>query len=53
MGKIVWEVPFVWWANGYKKLLVSSGSKSGVEKIPTQEYYENALEGDMDLEKKS
>ena len=36
----------------YKKLLESSGSTSGVDKIPAQEEYENALKGDMDLNKK-
>ena len=38
---------------GYKKLLVSSGSISGMDKIPTLDEYENAIEGDADLEKKS
>ena len=37
---------------GYRKLLVSSGSTSRVNKIPMQEEYENALESDMDLYKK-
>ena len=39
---------------GYKKLLVSisSGCTSGIDKIPTQDKYENALEGDTDLDKK-
>ena len=37
---------------GYKKLLVSTGSAPGMDKIPTQEEYENALEGDDDLNKK-
>ena len=37
---------------GYKKLLVSTGTTPGVDKIPTQEEYENALEGDDDLDKK-
>ena len=36
---------------GYKKLLVSNGPMSGVDKIPTQDEYENSLEGDMDLNK--
>ena len=36
----------------YKKLLVSSGSMSGVHKIPWQKECENALKGDMDLDKK-
>ena len=35
--------------NRNKKLLVSSGSTSGVDKIPMQEDYENALKDDMDL----
>ena len=37
----------------YKKLLVSNGSTSLVDKVPTQDEYENALEGDMELNKKS
>ena len=37
---------------GYKKLLASSGSTSSMDKIPTQDKYENALEGDMDLNQK-
>ena len=37
---------------GYKKLLVSTGATPGVEKIPMQEKYENALEGDEDLAKR-
>ena len=36
---------------GYKNLLVSNGSMSGEEKFPTQDEYENALEGDTDLKK--
>ena len=32
--------------------MVSSGSISGVDKIPTVEEYENALKGDADLDKK-
>ena len=36
---------------GYK-LLVSNVSMSGVDKIPTQDEYENAMEGDTDLNKK-
>ena len=38
---------------GYKKLLVSNRSTSGVDKIPTQEEYENLMEGDIDIDKKS
>ena len=38
---------------GYKKLLVSNGSMSGVDKIPTQDEYKNGMEGGMDLDKKS
>ena len=38
---------------GYKKLLVSSGSTSDVDKIPMQEEYENALKGHMHLNKKT
>ena len=37
---------------GIKKLLVSSGSMSGVNKIPTHDEYEDAIEGGMDLDKK-
>ena len=37
---------------GYKKLLVSTGNTPGVDKIPTQEEYKSALEGDKDLDKK-
>ena len=37
---------------GYKKLLVSNGSMPGVDEIPTQDEYENALKGDTDLNKK-
>ena len=36
---------------GHKKLLVSNGSTSGLDKIPTQDEYNNALEGDTDLNK--
>ena len=36
---------------GYKKLLVSTGTTPGVDKIPTQEEYENALEGNNNLYK--
>ena len=34
------------------KLSVSCGFMSGVDKIPLHEDYENALKGDMDLNKK-
>ena len=37
---------------GNKKLMVCSGSMSGMGKIPTQDEYKNSLEGDMDLDKK-
>ena len=37
---------------GYKKLLVSTGTTPGVDKNPTQEEYENALERNNDLEKR-
>ena len=37
---------------GYKKLLASSGSTSGMDKIPTKDEYKNALEVEMDLDKK-
>ena len=37
---------------GYKRLLVSTHTKSGVKKVLTQEEYENALEGNEDLDKK-
>ena len=38
---------------GYKKLLIISGSRSGMDNIPTQDEYKNALEGDTDLNEKS
>ena len=34
---------------GYEKLLVTSGSMSGVDTIPMQVEYENALKGNADL----
>ena len=34
------------------KLMVSSGSTSGMDKIPSQDEHKNAIEGDMDLNKK-
>ena len=37
---------------GCKKLLLSTGTTPGVEKIPMQEEYESALEGDEDLNKR-
>ena len=37
---------------GYENSLVSSASMVGVDKIPMQDEYENALEGDMNLNKK-
>ena len=37
---------------GYKKLLVSTGTTPGVDKIPTQDEYESALDKDEDLNKK-
>ena len=37
---------------GYQKLLVSTHTTLVVDKIPTQEEYESALEGDDDLDKK-
>ena len=36
---------------GYKKLWVSSGSISGVDKTPAQREYKNALKGDFYLDK--
>ena len=38
--------------NGYKKLFVTSKSMSGVDMIPMQEECKNALEGDINLNKK-
>ena len=38
--------------NRYTKLLVSSGSLSGVDKIPFVDKYEKSLKGDTDLDKK-
>ena len=37
---------------GYKKLLVSNRSMSGIDKIITQDEYQNAMEGETDLDKK-
>ena len=37
---------------GYKKLLVSIGTTPSVDKIPMQEEYDSAVEGDEDLDKK-
>ena len=37
---------------GYKKLLVSTGTTPGVDKIPTQEEYDEALEGNNNLDKR-
>ena len=51
MGQLVREVSFAWKWKGYKKLLVSTGTIPGVDKIPTQEEYKSALEGDKDLNK--
>ena len=51
LGKLVQKIPFAYEQKGYKKLLVSSGSTSDMEKISTQDEYENAMEGDMDLNK--
>ena len=36
----------------YKKLLVSTGTTPGVDKIPMQKEYESALKGDGDLNRK-
>ena len=36
---------------GDKKLLMSTGSTPGVDNIPTQEEYEDALNGNEDLNK--
>ena len=36
---------------GYEKLLVSNWFTSGVDKITAQDEYENAMKGDMDLDK--
>ena len=37
---------------GYKKLLVNSASKLGMDEIPTQDEYHNTLKGNLDIEKK-
>ena len=37
---------------GYKKLLVRNDSSMGVHKIPMQKEYDEALEGNIDLDKK-
>ena len=42
LGKLVQKVPFAWKAERYKQLLVSSGSTSGTDKIPTEDDCENA-----------
>ena len=52
MGQLVQEIPFGWKAEGLYKLLVSTVTTSGVDKIPMQEEYESALEGDDNLDKK-
>ena len=36
---------------GYKELLVNSGSMSSVDKIPSQDEWENVFEGCMDFDK--
>ena len=36
---------------GYRKLLVSTGSMPGMDKSPTQDEYESALEGNKDVDK--
>ena len=36
---------------GHKKLLVSTGTTPGVDKIPTQDEQESTLEGNEDLNK--
>ena len=41
----------VYLRNFFHKTFVSSGSMSGVDKIPTVDEYENAMEGDLDLNK--
>ena len=38
---------------GYKKLLVNSGSMSCMDKIPSWDEYQYAVEGDKDLDKNS
>ena len=38
---------------GYKKLLVSTGTTPGADKIVTQDEYESALEGNKELKMKS
>ena len=37
---------------GYKKQLVSSGSMSDMDKVPTLDKHENAMEAGTDLDKK-
>ena len=32
---------------GYKKLLINSGCMSGIDKIPMQQEYQNAFEGEL------
>ena len=36
----------------YKKVLVSSGSKSGMDMVPSQDEYKNAFKGDTNLYQK-
>ena len=52
MGQLVQEVFLHGKWKSYKKLLVSTGSMPGVDKIRIQDEYESALEGDGDPDKK-
>ena len=49
-GNVGLKIPFAWKAEGIENLLVSSGSTSGIDKIPTHDKYENAMEEGMDLD---
>ena len=53
MGKLVQNVSSHGKQKGYKKLLINSGSTLGMDKIANHAEYENAMEGEMDLDKKS
>ena len=53
MEKLVQKILLHGKQKGYKKLLVSNGSMSGMDKIPTQDEYENAMDGIWTFIKKS
>ena len=49
---MVLEVLFAWKVEGLWKLLVSTGTTPGADKIPTQEECDSTLEGGDDHDKK-